>query len=327
MKPKITIIIPVYNAEKYLHRCFKSILDNNYENIEIITVNDGSKDNSQMIINEYKEKYPNIFVPIEQENQGIGMARNNALSKANGDYIMFIDNDDYIDKDYINTHVKELESNDYDIVLSGYKRVSDEKVLFSVHLEDYPWSRYISIAPWGKLYKKSFLERNDIKFLKTPIGEDIYFNLQANTLTDNIKIINYAGYNWYQNNISVTNTISNKIKGIDIVKLLDTHYGILKEKESIRDDNYEIIQVYFILLVTQFLQWLSYDCSFKEISEYYDSFFMWLKEHFPKYKKAKYWSITKGDRLKIRLILATIMITNKIHIGKIVIYIYGKIFK
>lgn len=327
MKPKITIIIPVYNAEKYLHRCFKSILDNNYENIEIITVNDGSKDNSQMIINEYKEKYPNIFFPIEQENQGIGMARNNALSKAKGDYIMFIDNDDYIDKDYINTHVKELENNDYDIILSGYKRVSDEKVLFSVHLEDYPWSRYISIAPWGKLYKKSFLEKNDIKFLKTPIGEDIYFNLQANTLTDNIKIINYAGYNWYQNNISVTNTISNKIKGIDIIKLLDTHYGILKEKESIKDDNYEIIQVYFILLVTQFLQWLSYDCSFKEISEYYDSFFMWLKKHFPNYKKAKCWSITKGDRLKIRLILETIMITNKIHIGKIVIYIYGKIFK
>ena len=101
MNPKITIIIPVYNAEKYLHRCFESILNNGYENLEIIPVNDGSKDNSQKIIDEYKEKYPNIFFPIIEENQGIGMARNNALEKATGDYIMFIDNDDFIDKDYI----------------------------------------------------------------------------------------------------------------------------------------------------------------------------------------------------------------------------------
>lgn len=326
MNPKITIIIPVYNAEKYLHRCFESILDNGYENLEIIPVNDGSKDGSQTIIDEYKEKYPNMFFPIIEENQGIGMARNNALEKATGDYIMFIDNDDFIDKDYISRHIKELEEKDYDMVLSGYKRVTDNETQFSVTLEDYPWSRYVSIAPWGRLYKASFLKENDIKFLKTPIGEDIYFNLQANTLTNNIKIIDYAGYNWYQNNISVTNTISNKIKGINVIKLLNTHYGILKEKNSINKENYDLIQIYFILLVTQFLQWLSYNCTFKEISKYYDEFFGWIKEHFPKYKKVKYWKLTKGDRLKIRLIIATMMISNKLHLGKIAVFTYGKLF-
>ena len=326
MNPKITIIIPVYNAEKYLHRCFESILDNGYENLEIIPVNDGSKDGSQTIIDEYKEKYPNMFFPIIEENQGIGMARNNALEKATGDYIMFIDNDDFIDKDYISRHIKELEEKDYDMVLSGYKRVTDTETQFSVTLEDYPWSRYVSIAPWGRLYKASFLKENDIKFLKTPIGEDIYFNLQANTLTNNIKIIDYAGYNWYQNNISVTNTISNKIKGINVINLLNTHYGILKEKNSINEENYDLIQIYFILLVTQFLQWLSYNCTFKEISTYYDEFFGWIKEHFPKYKKVKYWKLTKGDRLKIRLIIATMMISNKLHLGKIAVFTYGKLF-
>mgnify|MGYP004454915161 FL=1 len=326
MNPKITIIIPVYNAEKYLHRCFESILDNGYENLEIIPVNDGSKDGSQTIIDEYKEKYPNMFFPIIEENQGIGMARNNALEKATGDYIMFIDNDDFIDKDYISRHIKELEEKDYDMVLSGYKRVTDTETQFSVTLEDYPWSTYVSIAPWGRLYKASFLKENDIKFLKTPIGEDIYFNLQANTLTNNIKIIDYAGYNWYQNNISVTNTISNKIKGINVINLLNTHYGILKEKNSINEENYDLIQIYFILLVTQFLQWLSYNCTFKEISKYYDEFFGWIKEHFPKYKKVKYWKLTKGDRLKIRLIIATMMISNKLHLGKIAVFTYGKLF-
>lgn len=326
MEPKISIIIPVYNGGNYLYKCFDSILANEYKNLEIIPVNDGSKDNSQDIIDEYKKQYPDIFYPIIEENQGIGMARNNGLEKATGEYIMFIDNDDFIDKDYIKTHVDEIKKEDYDIIISGYKRVSDEKTLFKVVLDNqYDWSRYISIAPWGKLYKASFLRDNDIKFLKTPIGEDIYFNLQANTLTEKIKIIEYIGYNWYYNGISVTNTITKKIKGINIINLLDTHYGILKEKNSISEKNKDIITLYFILLVIQFLQWVSHGCSYKEISKQYDMFFDWLKEHFPNYKKIKYWKLSKGDRLKIRLIIATVMGFHKIHLGKLLVFMYGQI--
>lgn len=326
MEPKISIIIPVYNSENYLHRCFDSILANNYKNLEIIPVNDGSKDNSQAVIDEYTSKYPDIFSPIVQENQGIGMARNNALERVTGEYIMFMDNDDFIDKDYIQTHVNEIKKGDYDVIISGYKRVSDKKILFKVVLDNqYEWSKYISIAPWGKLYKTSFIKNNEIKFLKTPIGEDIYFNLQVNTLTEKIKIIDYTGYNWYFNGVSVTNTISNKIKGINIINLLDTHYGVLKEKNSLNEKNHDIIQVYFILLIIQFLQWLSYSCTYKEISKYYDSLFDWLKLHFPNYKRARYWKLTKGDRLKIRLIIAIVMIANKLHLGKMIVFAYGKI--
>ncbi len=325
MEPKISIIIPVYNAEKYLHRCFESILNNKYSNLEIIPVNDGSKDNSQKILDEYKEKYPDIFFPILQENQGIGMARNNALEKVTGEYVMFIDNDDFIDNDYIYSHVKELENDDYDMILSGYKRVTDTSTQFSVHFDkEYPWSRYISIAPWGRLYKTKFLKDNDIKFLKTPIGEDIYFNLQTNTLAKKIKIIGYEGYNWYQNSISVTNTITNKIKKIDIIELLNTHLGILKEKNSITDENYDIIQLYFLLLIIQFLQWTSNKSTYKEVSQIYDKLFNWMEENFPNYKKMKYWKLSKGDRLKIRLIIATVMKFHKIHLGKLLVYLYGR---
>lgn len=127
MRPKISMIIPAYNSEKYLPKCFNSILANKYYNLEIITVNDGSKDNSQKVIDEYKEKYPDNFNSIIEENQDIGMARNNGLKAATSDYLMFMDNDDFIDEDYINTHIKEIEQNDYDIVISGYKRVTYEK--------------------------------------------------------------------------------------------------------------------------------------------------------------------------------------------------------
>lgn len=328
MNPKVSIIIPVYNADKYLRRCFDSILDNKYSNIEIIPVNDGSKDKSQEIIDEYKEEYPAIFNPIIQNNQGIGLTRNNGLKKATGEYIMFIDNDDYIDSDYIEKHIKEVEKNDYDIVISGYKRVSDEKTLFNVTLDgNYRWTRYISIAPWGKLYKASFLKENDIKFLKTPIGEDIYFNLQANTLTENIKIIDYTGYNWYYNGKSVTNTITNKIKKIDVVELLNTHYGVLKQKNSINEQNYDLIELYFILLIIQFIQWISVGSTYIEISNNYDKYFEWLQERFPNYKKCKYWKLSKGDRLKIRLIIATFMNFHKVHLAKLLAFIYGKLSK
>lgn len=326
MNPKVSIIIPVYNAEKYLHRCFESILNNKYDNLEIIPVNDGSKDNSQKIIDEYKEKYPEIFFPIIQQNQGIGMTRNNAMEKVTGEYIMFIDNDDFIDEDYIMSHINQIKENDYDMVLSGYRRVTDKETQFSVTLQDgYPWTRYISIAPWGRLYKTKYLKDNDIKFLKTPIGEDIFFNLQTNTLTDNIKIIEYIGYNWYQNNISVTNTITQKIKGINIIDLLDTHYGILKNKNSINEKNRDIITVYFVLVIIQFLQWISKGTKYKEISQYYNEFFNWLDKNMPNYKKVKYWKLTKGDRLKIRLIISTVMICNKLHLGKLIVFLYGKI--
>ena len=326
MKPKISIIIPVYNAEGYLSRCFESILANNYENLEIIPVNDGSKDGSQKVIDEYKEKYPDIFNPIIQENQGIGMARNNGMEKATGEYIMFIDNDDFIDSDYIEKHIQEIEKNDYDIVISGYKRVSDNKKIFEVILDEaYRWTRYISIAPWGKLYKASYLKNNDIKFLKTPIGEDVYFNLQTNTLTENIKIIKYTGYNWYYNGKSVTNTITEKIKKIDVIELLNTHYGILEQKNSINNKNHDLLELYFILLIIQFLQWISKGSTYKEISENYNKYFNWLQQKFPNYKKCKYWKLSKGDRLKIRLIIATFMTFHKIHLGKLLVYIYGKI--
>lgn len=326
MRPKISIIIPVYNAEDYLSRCFTSILANNYENLEIIPVNDGSKDGSQKVIDEYKEQYPEIFNPIIQENQGIGMARNNGMEKASGEYLMFIDNDDFIDSDYIEKHIQEIEKNDYDIVISGYKRVSDNKKLFEVILDEtYRWTRYISIAPWGKLYKTSYLKNNDIKFLKTPIGEDVYFNLQTNTLTENIKIIKYTGYNWYYNGKSVTNTITEKIKKIDVIELLNTHYGILEQKNSINNKNHDLLELYFILLIIQFLQWISKGSTYKEISENYNKYFNWLQEKFPNYKKCKYWKLSKGDRLKIRLIIATFMTFHKIHLGKLLVYIYGKI--
>ena len=195
-----------------------------------------------------------------------------------------------------------------------------------VNHKDKPTSIESSLAIFegeiATLIRQKFLKDNDIKFLKTPIGEDVYFNLQANTLANDVKIIDYIGYNWYFNGKSVTNTINNKIKKIDIIELLNTHYNVLKEKDGINKENYDLIQIYFVLLSIQFLQWLSKDLSYKEISEKYDMIFDWIEKHFKNYKRAKYWKLSKGDRLKIRLIFLVFMTCHRLHLGKLAVYMY-----
>ena len=108
MKPEVTIVIPVYNSEKYIGRCIESILNQTFQDFELLIINDGSKDNSKEIIKEYKSKYPDKITFINQENKGVSTTRNEAIKIANGKYIMFIDNDDYIDNDYIEIYVSKI---------------------------------------------------------------------------------------------------------------------------------------------------------------------------------------------------------------------------
>src|SRR5690625_188058 len=112
---KISIIVPVYNAEKYIERCLKSILNQRYTNLEIIIVDDGSTDNSSKICIDYEKQYKNIIY-VKKENEGPGPARNLGIRLASGDYIGFVDSDDFIHKDMYYNMIKELEKHDADIV-------------------------------------------------------------------------------------------------------------------------------------------------------------------------------------------------------------------
>ena len=100
---KVSIIIPVYNTEKYLKRCFDSVIAQEYENLELVIINDGSIDNSEQIINEYKNKYPDLIRYYSKENTGVADTRNYGIEKANGEYVMFLDSDDYLDKALLKT--------------------------------------------------------------------------------------------------------------------------------------------------------------------------------------------------------------------------------
>jgi len=186
MNEKITVIVPVYNVEHYLDKCLDSLINQTYKNLEIIVINDGSTDNSLEVIKEYADANDFIRV-IDKENEGVAKTRNKGIQLAKGKYVVFIDNDDFVDSDYLERFYNEIDQEQLDIVLGGYKRVNQEmKTLFKQDLTQSEWSKYIVVAPWARIYRTSFLTDNNIQFFDYPIGEDVIFTLTAYNLTDKI---------------------------------------------------------------------------------------------------------------------------------------------
>ena len=322
MDKKVSVLIPAYNCEKYIERCIRSILNQDYDNIEIVVINDGSTDNTQSVIQKLKSENANI-VSIDRENKGVCETRNELLNLATGEYVTFIDSDDWIDKGYIKTYLDNAEG--YDIVIGGFRRPNQEgKILFEVGLKDEKWSPYMSTALWSNLYRKEFIVENNLKIINMNIAEDIYFNLLAYNLTDKIKIIDYVGYNWYLNTESISNTTHKDISKIEIFKFLNTSYEDLKKIGAL-EKNYEILEYYFTTYILMFLGMSTAQTKFKVMSKEYDKLYNWLKERFPNYKKNKLFGINtpKGERTNVRLFALAFIIAHKIHLGKIFVYIYS----
>ena len=170
---KVTVIVPVYNVEKYLIRCLKSLMKQTYKNYEVICINDCSPDNSRDILENYTKKYPDILRVIENEkNIGQGRSRIRAVRQAQGDYIMFVDSDDYIAADYIEHFMKEAEKNCYDIVIAGYTREVNGTYK-QCDVINSPWTLLCQPVVWAKLFRKTFILENKIDFSDARMGEDI----------------------------------------------------------------------------------------------------------------------------------------------------------
>lgn len=169
--PKISVIVPVYNAEKYINQCVDSILNQGFTDFELLLINDGSKDKSGEICDDYAkcDQRVNVF---HKENGGVSSARNVGIDHALGEYIVFIDSDDYVDKDYLSIL---MGGNDADLVVTGYTSFGDKVDSWSYSNTTYCdgqisvcLSRYLNEAPfrapWDKRYKRSIIIENNIKF-------------------------------------------------------------------------------------------------------------------------------------------------------------------
>lgn len=192
---KYSVIIPVYNVEKYINRCLKSILSQRYDDLEIIVIDNGSTDSSGSICDTYASEYSNISV-YHIENHGVGSARNFGLSKARGEFIYFVDSDDYL----VGNLFAEFEDKltpDFDLLVFSYynsfeqemtEKNRTKKILpYNGSYDKYDFSKIFKdlflsdmlYTVWNKFYRREFLIENNISFEKYELGEDVRFNLNA----------------------------------------------------------------------------------------------------------------------------------------------------
>ncbi len=197
----ISIIIPIYNAEKYLERCLKSITENNDSSLEIILINDGSKDSSEKICKSFMKVDKRIKY-ISIKNNGCSNARNLGINLSIGKYIWFIDSDDFIEKNSISEILKEIKENP-EIIVFGMKIIKNDKSkAFYPKIEKkekFIYNQTIFFnQPWNKLYKSEIIKKNNIYFKKDcHMGEDMAFNFRYFYYIEKINFVKKTFYNYY----------------------------------------------------------------------------------------------------------------------------------
>jgi len=234
--PEISIIIPCYNAEKYIEKCLNSVINQTLKNIEIILVNDGSTDSTLSILYQYASIDSRIIV-IDKHNEGVSIARNIGIKKSNGEYIMFIDSDDWIDFDTCEIALEEIKGQNADVVMWSYVREFSKKSLLKniydldiiifeeSDVEDKLFRRILGLVEkelqnpenmdalnpvWNKLYSSKLIKENNIQFVdlyKIGTGEDGLFNLEVFNYASRIIYINKHFYHYLKTNEASCTTL------------------------------------------------------------------------------------------------------------------------
>lgn len=251
MKPLISIIVPVYNADQYIDKCIDSIRNQSYTNFELLLIDDGSVDNSASICKRYAEEDSRIKY-IYKRNGGVSSARNLGIENATGKWVCFVDSDDYIDSDYLlNFGV----TNDDHITLyaQGYKIICQEiiikepsKVGIFDKKDAYDILEQSDIlnSPVFKLYNKDIIDNNKLRFDKTvSYGEDHLFSMDYLKFSNKTVIMDFCGYNYVRHNNSLTK------RNLDIGKLLyymisfgSKYYAIFPDDSKLYNKSYNIRQ-------------------------------------------------------------------------------------
>lgn len=245
----ISVIIPIYNAEKYLKRCIYSILRNTYSNLEVLCINDGSTDNSEEILQEISREDSRLKV-FRQQNSGVAVARNYGLDKATGDFIAFVDADDWVHKNYFESLLNSCKDGESSIAVCQYCDVGDEIVADENQVEnDYKFSKlsvkesfensFIKTFVWGRLIDRRII--GDIRFEKgMRFGEDTTFMLRLLCENPNISIIRLDNvlYYYYQKS-EFTGRFS---EAAGYLPMIDAYYKYIHELELQRDLKLIIIE-------------------------------------------------------------------------------------
>lgn len=294
---KVSVIIAVYNVEKYLPKCLESLLQQSLSDIEIICVNDGSTDKSLDVLNCYAKKDPRVKV-LTQKNRGVAYSRNKGLRLASGDYVMFVDGDDWVDLDVCKKIYDVAEKNDSDIVMYNVAFYDDRKgqiipgAFFNIkswnnHLDENTAHTYkdcISIfygnlSAANKAYRRSFVEKIGVYFPEDTRFEDHSFHLETVFCAQRINIIDEALYYYRQNrkNSMMTTLTSTKVV-FDIFKIIDIIEEMLKRIRKYEE-----------------LKYLFFQFKYEAIAHYFMRANFFLKPKYYKRAKQAYYAMYEQD--------------------------------
>ena len=213
--PLVSIIIPIYKVEQYLRCCLDSVINQTYTNLEIILVDDGSPDNCPQICDEYAAKDSRI-ITIHKENGGLSDARNAGLAICKGEYIFFIDSDDFVTKNCIETFLIEARKKDYDVIMAQHtatytendeaKQTISEEISTNLQIVKAFSKNAFTPCAWNKLYKANFIKSNHLSFFKGILFEDQLWSLHWITQASNICLIPHVTYIYNTRTTSIMNS-------------------------------------------------------------------------------------------------------------------------
>lgn len=251
---KISVIVPIYKTEKYIRQCVDSIINQTYRNLEIILVDDGSPDNCGNICDEYALSDERVKV-IHKANGGLVSARKEGVAKATGDYITFVDSDDWIDEGAYSYAANVLESHNADVFIFGLNRVSEDssiyehenipegfyskyeiyKEIIKISNQNYFFKKIFSTVCWNKLFKADIIRTNVVNVDNSiKIGEDAALIYPSLLDSDSYYITHSAYYNYRKNNNSIMNSFYNE-RYKSVAKVLSTVYDAVKKHHLHRD--------------------------------------------------------------------------------------------
>lgn len=242
MTELVSIIIPIYNVEEFLEKCLNSIKCQSYKNIEVLLIDDGSKDNSKKVCDKFVE-IDGRFKYFYQENSGVSSARNNGIRNALGEYVTFVDGDDYLDKNHIEKMVTVLSRSE--LAISGRKNItengikhvfqSDRDMVFDKkELIDQILKMGIVFSyPWNKMFKMKIILKNSLEFDgNLDYGEDLVFDMQYATLINKSVLVTGSTYNY----VYRENSVSNQWNAATLKKRITDLLSIKRVIDMLADD-------------------------------------------------------------------------------------------
>lgn len=289
---KVSIIVPFYGVEKYIDKCLNSLVNQTLKDIEIIMVNDETPDNSQDIVDKYLKQYKNVKC-IKQKNGGLGNARNTGLKKATGEYILYVDSDDFIDIHMCEEMYNSAIKNKSDIVICGNNEVNEDyevtKVSSCYSYEDHKNIKLNlllgKVCVWNKLFKKSYLDKHNISFRSKIWYEDIDYTTILCYQTKKISFVDKPFYNYLIREGSIMNNKKLE-KNMDLIQAFDrinTYYKDNKDMKSI----IEFLCIYNMYICGNTRLIVSSN-KLRDARKYIKQYNEYLYENYPNFKNNEY---------------------------------------